>query len=831
VARFRFGTTFSRRRSGYLALTLLIALLGGLAMGSVAAARRTQSSFPEYIEAANPFQLSGVTAQFIPGVFKLGYNPIVISKIAHLPHVTDVASIVGLDAAPIEPSGAIKDPGVVSGITFVGTLKSSYSSEGVGLTLVSGRLPPATAVHSFIADEMALHKLHLHLGATVTFGVYTNAQTQLPAIGTAAVQPVRRLTAKLVGIFTTPQHVVEDDVDASSGNVAFTPAFTDQFLKCCTDFTQSDVVVSGGSATIAKVGLEALELVGPAGSPFQGTSAAVAKAERAIKPESIAVGAFGAIVALAALLIAAQFIARQLRLGTDEAATMRALGADPAMTAADGLLGVIGAIAIGALLAAVVAVLLSPLAPLGPVRPYYPTPGISFDWTVLVGGVAILAFALVGASIGFAYRYSPRRVAERSERAAENSSRLVSAVSTGLPAPALVGVRFAVEPGRGADPVPVRSVIFGSVLALIVVMSTVIFGASLNSLVSHPSLYGWNWSYELDSEYGSGNIPQAQAAALLDRDHDVAAWSGAYFGAPKIDGQVVPIIGERPGASVAPPMLTGHALDGAHQIVLGAVTLASLHKHIGDEVTLQSSAPGNPPPEQLRIVGTATMPTIGQGTSLHLEMGTGAVIPYTVIPSILRSAIPPGSPTGPDAIFVRLKADVSPAAALPQLRRIAAATANEDNDGVVVHAVERPAEIVNYRTLGATPAILGAALATGTVVGLGMTLLTSVRRRRRDLALLKTLGFTKRQLFAVVASQATVTVALGALVGVPLGIVSGRYLWDLFANEIHAVPAPTVSALAVVLITLGALVLGNLVALIPGRIAARTPVVTLLRAD
>ena len=831
MARFRFGATFARRRSGYLALTLLIAVLGGLAMGSVAAARRTQSSFPEYIDAANPYQLSGVTASFIPGVFKLGYNPTVISKIAHLSHVTAVASIVGLNVAPIEPSGAIKDPGVVSGVTFVGVLKSSYSSKGVGLTLVSGRIPPATAVHSFIADEAALHKLHMHLGATVTFGVYTNAQTQLPGIGTAAVQPVRRVTAKLVGIFTTPQQVVEDDVDASSGNVAFAPAFTSQFLKCCTDFTESDVVVSGGSAAVAKVGREALELVGPAGSAFTGTAEAVAKAERAIKPESIAVGAFGAIVALATLLIAAQLIARQLRLGTDEAATMRALGADPAMNAADGLLGVIGAIAIGALLAAVVATLLSPLAPLGPVRPYYPTPGISFDWTVLGGGVAVLGLVLVGASIALAYRYSPRRVAERSERAAENSSRLVSAVSAGLPTPALVGLRFAVEPGRGAEPVPVRSVILGSVIALVVVMSTVVFGASLNSLVSHPSLYGWNWSYELDSEFGSGNIPQVQVAALLKHDHDVAAWSGAYFGTPKIDGQVVPIIGERPGAAVAPPMLTGHPLAGAHQIVLGAVTLASLHKHIGDEVTLQTSAPGNPPPVQLRIVGTATMPTIGQATSLHLEMGTGAEISYTVIPLILRSGGVAGSPQGPDAIFVRLKTGVSPAAAIPALRRIAAATANDDNDGVVVHGVERPAEIVNYRTLGATPAILGAALAAGTVVGLGMTLLASVRRRRRDLALLKTLGFTKRQLAAVVASQATVTIALGALAGVPLGILAGRYLWDLFANEIHAVPAPTVSALAVVLITLGAFVLGNLVALIPGRIAARTPVALLLRAD
>ena len=319
----------------------------------------------------------------------------------------------------------------------------------------------------------------------------------------------------------------------------------------------------------------------------------------------------------------------------------------------------------------------------------------------------------------------------------------------------------------------------------------------------------------------------------MKRDRDVATWSGAYFATLTIDGQLVPIIGQRPGASVAPPTLTGHGLERSNQIVLGAVTLGILHKHIGDTVTLQSEVPGTDQVQttHLRIAGTATMPTIGQGTSLHLEMGTGAVVPYTAVPARLRNPPITSSPEGPDAIFVRLKAGVSPAAALPQLRRIAAATGNLDNDGVVVDSVERPAEIVNYKTLGATPAILGAALAAGAVIGLVLTLVASVRRRQRDLALLKTLGFTRRQLSAAVACQATVPVTLGVLVGVPLGIVSGRYLWDLFANDIHVVPVPTVSALAVVLITLGAIVLANLVSLIPGRIAARTSIGTLLRAD
>ena len=65
----------------------------------------------------------------------------------------------------------------------------------------------------------------------------------------------------------------------------------------------------------------------------------------------------------------------------------------------------------------------------------------------------------------------------------------------------------------------------------------------------------------------------------------------------------------------------------------------------------------------------------------------------------------------------------------------------------------------------------------------------------------------------------------------PLGIVFGRLLWDLFADDIYVVPSPTVTAIPIVAIVIGALVLGNLVAAIPGRIAARTPAALLLRTE
>ncbi|MFZ0173463.1 MAG: FtsX-like permease family protein, partial [Acidimicrobiales bacterium] len=145
--------------------------------------------------------------------------------------------------------------------------------------------------------------------------------------------------------------------------------------------------------------------------------------------------------------------------------------------------------------------------------------------------------------------------------------------------------------------------------------------------------------------------------------------------------------------------------------------------------------------------------------------------------------------------------------------------------------VQRPAEIVNYQSTGATPAILASGLAAGAVVALGLTLVASVRRRRRELALLKTLGFTQRQLAAAVAWQASVAAMIGAAVGVPVGIALGRWLWILFAREIYAIPEPSVPVLEVVVIVLGTLVLANLVAAIPGRIAARTPTALVLRAE
>ena len=58
VASYRFRATFRSRRGGYLALALLIGLIGGVALASIAAARRTQSSYPRFLASTNPSDLN-----------------------------------------------------------------------------------------------------------------------------------------------------------------------------------------------------------------------------------------------------------------------------------------------------------------------------------------------------------------------------------------------------------------------------------------------------------------------------------------------------------------------------------------------------------------------------------------------------------------------------------------------------------------------------------------------------------------------------------------------------------------------------------------------------
>ena len=128
-------------------------------------------------------------------------------------------------------------------------------------------------------------------------------------------------------------------------------------------------------------------------------------------------------------------------------------------------------------------------------------------------------------------------------------------------------------------------------------------------------------------------------------------------------------------------------------------------------------------------------------------------------------------------------------------------------------------------------AALALAVAAGAVLSLALTLLASVRQRRRELALLKTLGLTRRQVMAAVARQTSMILVVAVLAGGPLGVAAGHWAWAAFASSLGAVPVTVVPLPALLAGFLALLAAGNLLAAGPGAVAARTPAAAMLRAE
>jgi ABC-type antimicrobial peptide transport system permease subunit len=129
------------------------------------------------------------------------------------------------------------------------------------------------------------------------------------------------------------------------------------------------------------------------------------------------------------------------------------------------------------------------------------------------------------------------------------------------------------------------------------------------------------------------------------------------------------------------------------------------------------------------------------------------------------------------------------------------------------------------------PLALGLVLVVLAAGTLTQVLLTGVRRRRRDLAMLKTLGMTRWQVQAVVAWQAGALAAAALVLGLPLGVVAGRWSWELFAGSAGVAGDPS-APLPLVLLTVPLTLLAAvLIAAGPGRAAAGIRPAAILRAE
>ena len=132
-----------------------------------------------------------------------------------------------------------------------------------------------------------------------------------------------------------------------------------------------------------------------------------------------------------------------------------------------------------------------------------------------------------------------------------------------------------------------------------------------------------------------------------------------------------------------------------------------------------------------------------------------------------------------------------------------------------------PTSLVNFGEAVNFPLILGCVLAVFGVATLVHLLVVSVVRRRRELGLLKALGFVNRQVGAIVLWQATTVALVGIVVGIPLGIVVGRVVWNAFATNLGAVPVAAVPWSTITALGLGVLVVANALAVVPALTSAR----------
>ena len=278
---------------------------------------------------------------------------------------------------------------------------------------------------------------------------------------------------------------------------------------------------------------------------------------------------------------------------------------------------------------------------------------------------------------------------------------------------------------------------------------------------------------------------------------------------------------------LGPTILRGRPLRSPGEIVVGQDTLDGLGADLGDVAAVQLSQPFGAvderagDPVDLKIVGVATFPAVNQiGTDMP-RLGTGALVTRDAFLRML------GDPANqPEFSSVRLEAGADPAVVIADngrgFRDAAQSTTSWFTDA-------KPAELLQLDE--AMPYLRGA-LAVGYAILLAVivhALWTRAWANRHELAVLRVVGCSHKQLDAVTAWQVVPFVLGAALLGVPLGIALGRRAFTEFAQSLAVVDeASTTPAMWAALVA--AVLLAALVAdLFAVAVARRTRVAAVLR--
>jgi hypothetical protein len=799
-----FRARLRHRWRSWLAIAVLVSVVGGLVLAAAAAGRRTEAALPQFV-AAHGFDSDEYAVRPVP-------------KVADLPGVTSAVELISPDSG--QPACACTHPinPTELGIIFASTkFRSPFK-------LVSGRLPDPSAPDQVLASFTLQQDYGVHLGSVIRVPLYAPSQASAYNDATGA-EP------KPTGP-TVDFHVVGFEASEFELPAGTTPSYdlftSSAFAKTVIPSTAAGYVylvsLRDGAAGITRFNAAAQTLNGAGlegGQDEDGVAEAIATS---IHPQAVGWWILAALAALVGLAVVGQALARQSRVESEDYPTMAALGADRRQLLALGMAQTLVVGLVGALGAVAVAFVLSPVAPLGEARIAENSTGFAFDAPVLLlGALGTLAAVLV---LGFwpalraarALRADDRRILSRP------SVVVTQLAAAGAPPSAVIGVRNALERRTGGVTVPLGSALLGTVLAVLALAGTAVFGASLTHLTATPRLYGD--TFQLNFTDPANGKPDPVLLRSLEQDKAVTGITEGI--ATEIFVNKV-VVGAIAGTSARGRLLlstvTGHLPINNHQIGLGATTMRKVGAHVGSLVHVAMSLPsGRKRTGTFHVVSQVSFPVLGGAVSL----GTGAVITQAAYENTLCPAQPGRAACLQGALTTSngggMLVRVVPG---PQGRAVVSHYLDAYRSTTALAIT--PTSLVNFGEAVNFPLIFGVMLAVVGAATLAHLLVVSVARRRREIGLLKVLGFVNRQVAAAVSWQATTLALIGIVVGVPLGLVAGEAIWNAFANNLGAVPISVVPVWLVVTLAVGVLVVANLLAIGPALVATRSKPARLLQ--
>ena len=516
----------------WAALVLLTGLAGGVVMTAAAGARRTENAYPQFLR-------STAAADVLVGPAGSGVGGFDFA-IATLPGVQLIAPVVGLNCQPLSARGKIDEEAEV-----VAPLDGRLGRQLERPKMLAGRPPSPDRAGEVMVDQIAARVLGVHVGSVLRLAAMNNDQKA----------PLRYLIEHVVGVEITSDSIVPVNKLAQT---AYIQASNALYRKLGTAYKafDGDYVKLDPGTTVSAFTAEATHLARePQYRSKQATggqlfvadeSVQAATAERAIRPQAVALAIFALVLAVTALLMLGQAASRIVLAGSADNPVLAALGLTRWQLLAASLLQVLVAAAGGALLGCLVAIAASPLMPIGPARLAELHPGMSVDATVLAAGFAaivVLLAARVPGPPGGSPRFAATGLQARLQRPAT-----VRALPAGWrvrarrspPSPAF-GWRW--SPAAAATRHPRTAPSSGPHWRSRRSWRRSPSAPTSVHLERTPRLYGKTWDVAMDLQFGT--IPAGKFDKFVRAVPGLAAWTFGLHGTVTLGrhGGVVPAIG------------------------------------------------------------------------------------------------------------------------------------------------------------------------------------------------------------------------------------------------------------------------------------------------